>query len=105
MKFIILLIGLASFFFISGCATAPEDSNSTVASGNTITYEVFGMDCPGCHGGLEKNLLKVPGVTEAAANWKEQRVTLLVDNADAVSEAAINQAVEESNFTLGKRTR
>ncbi|NQU39538.1 MAG: heavy-metal-associated domain-containing protein [Lentisphaerae bacterium] len=87
---------------LTGCATAPP----TVSAGDTadtITYEVYGMDCPGCHGGVEKNLKKIPGVADAAANWKEKTIVLTLAPDEEVSHAAVEQAVKDSNFSLGKR--
>lgn len=60
------------------------------------------MDCPGRHGGVEKNLMKIPGVIDAAANWKEQEVTLFVALGQTVDPADIERAVRDSNFTLGE---
>jgi hypothetical protein len=42
----------------------------------TRTYEVFGMDCPGCHGGLEKLVEKIPAFRDARANWEKQRLVV-----------------------------
>ena len=86
---------------ISGCAS--KQASTLTRDTDVLTYEVFGMDCPGCHGGLEKNLLKIPGVLGATANWKTNRVTIEVKEGITVSEADIEHAISISNFTMGKR--
>ena len=67
-----------------------------------ITYQVFGMDCPGCHGGLEKNIRKIPGVVFVEANWKAQTVRIGVEPGKSITEAEISAAIKASNFTMGK---
>jgi copper chaperone CopZ len=38
-------------------------------------YEVFGMDCPGCQGGLEKLVKKIPAIQQAEANWQKKQLS------------------------------
>ena len=84
-----------------GCAAHTASPSATTVK--QVTYEVFGMDCPGCHGGLEKNLKKVPGVVDASANWKEQIVTIRFDAEQDLDPARIEKAIRDSNFTPGER--
>jgi len=94
---------------ISVCCLAGAMScttNKTLASDpnvKTVTYQVFGMDCPGCHGGLEKNLRKILGVVVVEANWKAQTVKIGVAPGKTVAEADISAAIKASNFTMGKK--
>ena len=83
-----------------GCSTSPSRTDQVAT--RQIEYEVLGMDCPGCHGGLEKNLRKVPGVVNAHANWKAQRVVIDVAVDAQVEPGQIDQAIRDSNFTPGK---
>lgn len=83
-----------------GCASAGTSSPS---AGTKAIFKVFGMDCPGCHGGLEKNLRKIPGVLDASANWKEQKVTIHFDEGQGLDVAQVQAAIESSNFTPGER--
>lgn len=103
MKHVLLVTALGTLSLLAGCSTPTPSMDHADSRGNTATYEVYGMDCPGCHGGLEKNLEKIPGVLKADANWKQQRVTLSMDETTAVSAEQITQAVNDSNFTLGKK--
>jgi copper chaperone CopZ len=100
-KTIVTLVAAGSLVYLTGCAL--QQSSSPNTGTQTITYEVFGMDCPGCHGGLEKNLRKIAGVVDAAANWKEQTVVIWVEAGQVVDPAEIEAAIERSNFTMGKR--
>jgi copper chaperone CopZ len=97
----IALMLIGTVLCISGCAS--KQASQLDRNTDVLTYEVFGMDCPGCHGGLEKNLLKIPGVVDARANWKTNRVIIEVKEGITVSEADIEHAVSISNFTMGKR--
>ena len=66
-------------------------------------YEVFGMDCPGCHGAIEKLVKKIPAVQEAEANWKEQRLTLTIRPGSKLDDDDVYDAIRRANFTPGKR--
>lgn len=67
------------------------------------TYEVFGMDCPGCHGGVEKLVNGVDGVVTSVANWTKKQLAVKVRVADSVTDEAIFEAIKAANFTPGKR--
>jgi copper chaperone CopZ len=82
-------------------STAVSDSlNSQV-----MIYEMFGMDCPGCHSGIENLVNKIPGVTKSEANWEKQELKIWVDPAKEVKEEAIFDAIERANFTPGDRIK
>lgn len=66
-------------------------------------YEVFGMDCPGCHGGLEKLIEQIPGVEQAEANWEKKKVTIMLRKGTEVKDEDIYEAIKKANFTPGKR--
>lgn len=66
-------------------------------------YEVFGMNCPGCHGAVEKLVKKIPAVEEAEANWKEQRLTVTMRSGSELNDEDIYDAIRRANFTPGKR--
>ena len=89
---------------ITGCtsrhAQAPEipDDDREVR-----IYEVFGMDCPGCHGGVENLVLKIPAVLSAQADWKEQRLVVVVKPGSQLDDELVYDAIRRANFTPGKR--
>ncbi len=80
----------------------PADS---VQQSQTRVYEVFGMDCPGCHGGLEKLVKKIPAVEDAKANWITKQVVVTVRPGAELNDEDIYDAIRRSNFTPGKRIK
>lgn len=97
------IVGVVTF---CSCASAPRDEHEKVhIEGEVRVYEVFGMDCPGCHGGLEKLALEIPGVLSAKASWKEQRLTLTVQPDADVPNETVKEAVSRANFTAGERLK
>lgn len=78
----------------------PTTLNKTVQ--DTLYYEVFGMDCPGCHSMLEKHINKLSSVQESKADWVKQQVAVVVKADSVLNENVLNQAVENANFTPGK---
>ena len=98
---------LVAFMLLAvlGCAGTGSQSSapSFPINEHTQIYEVYGMDCPGCHGGLEKLVNKIPGVVDSKANWEKQRLWVQTDPEISVDEDAVIQAVKEANFTVGKR--
>ena len=56
--------------FISGCGAAAKKSiNMTEVKADIRVYEVFGMDCPACAGGLDKLVVKNPAIKKSDAQW------------------------------------
>ena len=83
----------------------PSGVADSASSGETRVYEVFGMDCPGCHGGLEKLVKKVPAVENAQANFKEQQLTVVVAAGQSLEDESVHDAIERANLTPGERIR
>jgi hypothetical protein len=71
----------------------------------TWIYEVFGMDCPGCHGGLENLLMKNSAILSAEADWVNKKVTLRVRTGSDLSDSEVFDAIKRANFTPGKRIK
>lgn len=89
---------------IAGCATDKPNAHEVAKQDiETRVYEVFGMNCPGCHGGLVKLVKKIPGVESAQANWKTKQLTVYIHNNASVDDKAVFDAIRRSNFTPGKR--
>ena len=104
MKQTTIAVLICGMVLSCGCATTRQTPHSTTGMVQK-TYEVFGMDCPGCHGGLEKNLLKIPGVVAAKANWKRKTVTITSKKETLVEASEIGKAIQNSNFTVGKEVK
>lgn len=102
-----LFVSIAAFLISAGgCATSVKHNSVVMTEGAEIrTYEVFGMDCPVCHGGLEKRLMKIKGVEHAEANWQEKQIKIIIMPGEEVTDASITKAIEEANFNVGKRIK
>ncbi|UCD17871.1 MAG: heavy-metal-associated domain-containing protein [Candidatus Zixiibacteriota bacterium] len=97
---LLLLIGLL------GCSAPATDFSQFEQEGSEVrVYEVFGMDCPGCHGGLEKLVNAIPGIRTSKANWEKQRLHVVLQPETQVDDSAIHDAIKRANFTPGKRIR
>ena len=91
-------------FCVIGCNDAEKgETAKTLEASETRQYEVFGMDCPGCHGGLEKLVKKIPSVQEAKANWVKKQ--LIVTLHPEANDEDIYDAIKLANFTVGKRIK
>lgn len=98
------LILLLAVVLIGNACGGGKGFTLTEEPGTEIrTYEVFGMDCPGCHGGVEKLVNRINGVVTSAANWTTKQIAVKVRLADNVTDEAIFSAIKEANFTPGKR--
>ena len=103
MRHVFLFLFVMLFCGI-GCDTT--DKGLTVESmeeSEIRVYEVFGMDCPGCHGGLEKLVKKIPNVQQAEANWVKKQLTVTVQPGAELNDEDIYDAIRRANFTHGKQ--
>lgn len=95
---------MAVVLMACGCGGAGRDMTLEAEEGTEVRiYEVFGMDCPGCHGGLEKLVNKLPGVLASQANWKKQRLAVRLQQETELKDEDIFEAVRRANFTPGRR--
>ena len=101
IKYIILGFPIIIFFLIS-CSSTKEVNNSTLENTETKVYEVFGMDCPGCHGGLEKLLNQHEAIISSQADWVNKRVTIVMISNSGISDNDIFELIRRANFTPGK---
>lgn len=100
-SFITIVICIA---FLGSCLSQKTKPASDIPAGiETRVYQVFGMDCPGCHGGLEKLVNKIPGVFDSKANWKKKQIVVRIQKEGEVSDESIFEAIRRANFTPGKR--
>ena len=104
MRYVFLLFIL--LFYGIGCNTT--DKGLTVKSmeaSETRVYEVFGMNCPGCHGGLEKLVKKIPSVQQTGANWLKKQLVVTVRPEVELNDEDIYDAIRRANFTPGKQIK
>ena len=98
------LIAITCLAFLAGCSSTPEpDSEPQV--GELVEFEVFGMDCPGCHGGLEKLAMQIEGVHAAKASWEDKKLVLEVEEGVEVTDDQVHDAINRANFTAGERLK
>ncbi len=101
MRYVFLFIML---FCGIGCNTTDKGLTAESMEESEIrVYEVFGMDCPGCHGGLEKLVKKIPAVQQAKANWLKKQLTVAVQPGAELNDEDIYDAIRRANFTPGKQ--
>lgn len=100
-----LILGL-SLGLMFGCNSPEHEMALNAPKGAEIrVYEVFGMDCPGCHGGIEKLVKKIPAVQDARANWQKKELAVVVRPGSQLDDEDIYDATRRANFTPGKRIR
>ncbi|MHC4622665.1 MAG: heavy-metal-associated domain-containing protein [Planctomycetota bacterium] len=103
--FWVLLMGLVLLCGI-GCATT--DHGTTVKSTEkyeTRVYEVFGMNCPACHGAVEKLVKRIPAVESAEADWQRKQLVVIVRPEGQFNDEDVYAAIRRANFTPGKRLK
>lgn len=89
-----------------GCATIGQNVATKSGEGSEIRiYEVFGMDCPGCHGGLNKLVEKIPEIQQAESNWRKKRLLVTVKPGAELNDEDIYDAIRRANFTPSKRIK
>ena len=101
---------LLFFILLPAMLTAAETDPDSAAVTDTLNtrlrvYAVFGMDGPGCHGGIEKLVNKVPAVINSEANWEKQELRIWIDPAKDVKDEDIIDAIERANLTPGERIK
>ncbi|UCC44816.1 MAG: cation transporter [Candidatus Zixiibacteriota bacterium] len=98
---VILIVSVAI-----GCGSNRKNIEELAGEGNELrVYEVFGMDCPGCHGGVEKLVNRLNGVIASKANWEKQQLTVVILRTAEITDQMIFDAIKQANFTPGKRLR
>jgi len=105
----LLIFGVITILIISatlGCNSGRKNFDELTGEGNEMRiYEVFGMDCPGCHDGVENLINGLSGVISSKANWEKQRLTVVISNSSEVTDEKIFDAIKRANFTPGKRVK
>jgi len=85
-------------------SSADHPGTSPIES-DTVTYTVYGMDCPGCEGGLEKQVSKISSVKYSKANWYKQELKIVVKQDSLLSLEEVEKRVKKANFTLEKEKK
>jgi len=107
-------MNLRNLFFIVGfvCLTSLMTEAKETSQGlmemkvlqqsqqDTLIYTVYGMDCPGCEGGLEKQVNKIPAVKESNAFWMKQELIVITKKDSVLDIEDLKKRVKKANFTL-----
>lgn len=101
---IIVLFSLPGYVFSQ--SNTKKDSSIVLQSDvtyqlDTIIFNIYGMDCPGCEGGLEKQVNKITSVEFSDANWLKQELRIVLKQDSTLDSEALTKRVKKSNFTLG----
>lgn len=96
---------LPAILFLIGCASTKQEINNSTGNYEIRVFEVYGMDCPGCHDGVEKLLNKVPGVQGSEADWEKAEIEVAVKHGTDLNDEAIFKAIKKANFTPGNRIK
>jgi len=86
--------------FIPSTIYAQNECHAYQEKPDTLTFTVYGIDCPGCAGGLEKQVNKIPAVAFSEANWVEQELKVVVKQDSTLSMDALEKRVNKANMTL-----
>lgn len=99
------MIVLLGVFALMACAVRNTETHNYYEDYEIRIYEVFGMDCPGCHGGVEKLVKNITAVHDAKANWEKKTLTVWVKLRVELNDEDIFNAIRKANFTPGKRIK
>ena len=106
MKRCLILSLVVMLVCVIGCNDAEKSETAKIIdTSETRQYEVFGMDCPGCQGGVEKLVKKIPAVQGAKANWMKKQLVVTVRPDAKLNDDDVYDAIKRANFTAGKRTK
>lgn len=104
MKYKFYFIVPALLAFVIGCASGGQFRKADSWDGYEVrVYQVYGMDCPGCHGGVEKHVNKIPAVHDSAADWEKAELRVAVSRQASLDDNDIYDAIRKANFTPGDR--
>lgn len=92
--------------FAVGLATFPSWSALVLknpppvvsADAETVRLAVSGMTCTACAAGIEKSLIKVPGVQSASVSLKSEEAVVMVSPGQVQTEALIRAVRKAGNY-------
>jgi len=103
--FVIIISNLNAQSTIDHSNNDIQDDSQISSTNNvlldTLVYEVYGMDCPGCHSALEKQINKIGSVEYSIADWVEQEVMIVVKKDSIIKDEEIYEKIKKANFTPG----
>ncbi|MCF8336965.1 MAG: cation transporter [Bacteroidales bacterium] len=106
MRTVIFLVTVFVFIIVTPAAFGQSDTageQTVVSKSDTLEFTVYGMDCPGCEGGLEKQVNKMESVQSSEANWRKQQLKVVPMGGTPVELKALEKRIKKANFTLDKK--
>ena len=106
MKTIITFIFITALFFVPETSYTQESRKDLKQykkeniNTDTLKFTVYGMDCPGCEGGLEKQVNKIASVKFSKANWVNQELLIVMKKDSILDQSELERRVKKANFTL-----
>lgn len=98
------LLMMPAHIFAQSNAQEEQPQNNQQSQPDTLRYTVYGMDCPGCEGGLEKQVDKIPAVKSSKGNWVKQELQVIVKPDSSLRIRELKKRVKKANFTLDMNT-
>lgn len=89
----------AMFPSIVSLASGGADSLSTEVASNVVVLEVDGMTCQSCAPGIRTELLRVPGVIDAAVSYERKVAEVRVRQEQAPSGRLLIEAVKKAGYS------
>ena len=112
MKAISILAAMLLVLMISNTANAqnqtldsPDIQIRNSAQPDTLVFSVYGMDCPGCEVGLEKQVNKIESIRFSDANWLKQELRIVLVQDSSLNASELEKRVKKANFTLEKELK
>ena len=112
MKAISILAAMLLVLMISNTANAQNQTldRSDIqirnnAQPDTLVFSVYGMDCPGCEVGLEKQVNKIESIRFSDANWMKQELRIVLVQDSSLNASELEKRVKKANFTLEKELK
>ena len=112
MKTLSILVALFLVLMISNTASAqnqaPDSADIQIrknAQPDTLVFSVYGMDCPGCEVGLEKQVNKIKSIKFSDANWRKQELRIVLVQDSTLNASELEKRVKKANFTLEKELK
>lgn len=97
---ILLICALSTSIYSQSNAKEVLQQKENNTQSDTLTFTIYGMDCPGCEGGLEKQVNKIPAVKFSKADWVKQELVVVVKQDSILNMDALLHRVKKANFTL-----
>lgn len=106
MRTILFLVSAFILMMAASSAFGQHSNNEAQKTENkadTLEFTVYGMDCPGCEGGLEKQVNKIESVNSSEANWRKQLLQVVLEPDAKLDINTLEKRVKKANFTLDKK--